>query len=185
MITDTPMDTLENLSRRVRHPAVKWRGIQRVVDAAINDTNWRGRDGRIPFGGDGSQHREQYVRPRAPGLSGSARDHPRVGTWRERPDDTLVKECSHYSLTKHLDPPYWLKYPHLRPDRSTARPSANTHLTAQGGAQSAPTVPSRVERGAPVGAEGCQNWSASSARNSLARKQGERPGWSDVGGSSA
>eukprot|EP00904_Undaria_pinnatifida_P000547 jgi/Undpi1/10493/HiC_scaffold_29.g12943.m1 len=50
----------------------------------------------------------------------------------------------------------------------------------QGGAQSAPTVPSRVERGAPVGAEGCQNWSASSARNSLARKQGERPGWSDV-----
>ena len=40
MINDTPMEHPENLSRRVRHLAVKWPDVQRVVDAAINGQLW-------------------------------------------------------------------------------------------------------------------------------------------------
>ena len=57
MINDTPMEHLENLSRRVKHLAVKWPYVQRVVDA-INDNYGRGRGGRGRAGGDGNKHRE-------------------------------------------------------------------------------------------------------------------------------
>ena len=40
MMNDTPMEHPENLSRRVRHLAVKWPDVQRVVDAAINGQLW-------------------------------------------------------------------------------------------------------------------------------------------------
>ena len=183
MINDTPMKKHENLSRRARRLAVKWPDIQRVVDAAINDTNGRGGRGR--FVGDGSKHREQYERPGAPGPSGLARDHPRVSNLSGRPDDTAVHESSRCSLTGHLEPRCWLKYPHLRSDRQPAHPSANTYLPAQSGVHSTPIAPSRVEGEAPVGAGEGQAGYAFSARNSPAGNRGARPGWSDVGGTSA
>lgn len=37
MINDTPMENRETLSHRVRHLAVKWCGIQRVVNAVVVD----------------------------------------------------------------------------------------------------------------------------------------------------
>ena len=51
MINDIPMEHPENLSRRVRHLAVKWPDVQRVVDAAVNDKYGRDRGGRGRFGG--------------------------------------------------------------------------------------------------------------------------------------
>ena len=57
MINDTLMEHSGNISRRVRHLAVKWPDVQRVVDAAVNDNYGRGRGGRGRAGGDGHEHR--------------------------------------------------------------------------------------------------------------------------------
>ena len=89
-----------------------------------------------------------------------------------RPHDSLVRECSHCSLTGHLEPQCWRLYPHLRPERSPTFPSESTFFPARGGVQSAPTAPNRVERG---------GWSAS-AGNSPAGHRGARQGWSAVDG---
>ena len=61
MINDTPMENRETLSRRVRHLAVKWSDMQRVVDAVIVDYG-RGRGGRGRAGGNERHRRGLYPR---------------------------------------------------------------------------------------------------------------------------
>ena len=119
----------ENLRRRVRHLAIKWPDIARVVDAAVTDYG-RGQGGRGRTGGDKRDRRDIYPRqwvhlhPRlgVTHQSGLVRDQRgRLNDQRGRQVEYFSNDCTHCSRKGNLNRQCWRKYPHLHSIQSPAR----------------------------------------------------------------
>lgn len=78
--------TPKRRSLRILHVALKWPGIQRVVDAAVTDNYVSSCGSRDHPGGDGRENREYYERLGAPGPFEPAHDQRRsTGNYRGHP----------------------------------------------------------------------------------------------------